>query len=89
MSVTLDYHFDDKAVKINTLWKSTAFVFLPIIIALAVTGSYFIMFMQPEPSRVQWASGINVYAFLMSLLYAAVGKTFLFYKNKQAAGDAE
>jgi hypothetical protein len=82
VGVTLDYFFDEGGPEIQTLAKSTAFVFVPLVVALFVVSCYFIIIVNPAPARPDVVTLLNACAFSIAVAQAAIGKTYLFYKSK-------
>lgn len=80
MSVTMDYWFEGHHSRHWHLWKATAFVFYPIGITGVVIGAYLMIAIQPMPGREALIDGLNLSVVCLTLLYAIVGKTYLFWQ---------
>lgn len=84
IGVTLDYFFDDEKSKLGSLWKATAFAFMPIAIMSFVIASYLIFSSETsDPDKISIVNNLNISSFVMALFYATFGKAYLFYKNKK------
>lgn len=84
ISVTLDYYFDDEKSKLGSLWKATAFAFTPMAIMGFVVAAYIVFSSgTSDQEKIHIVNTINISAFSMSMIYAFLGKAYLFYKNKE------
>ena len=82
MSVTMDYHFDEYKAKVGNLWKTTGFVFVPLVMITFVVISYLIIKFNPEPNKEELISTLNVCVLCISSVFALIGKSYLFMKQR-------
>ncbi|AEG00663.1 hypothetical protein [Methylomonas methanica] len=82
MGVTIDYHLDDDKSKVGKLWKSAAFVFMPLLITAFVVGAYMMITINPDPSRKELIDLLNICSLCLVVVYAFIGKAYLFYKEE-------
>ncbi|SEI67509.1 hypothetical protein SAMN05421831_10754 [Allopseudospirillum japonicum] len=86
MSVTMDFWFDDTKSKEGSLWKATAFAFYPIIIMGFVIASFSIVSFSDAPDNEELVNALSTGSVVLTLLYAVVGKAYLFHRARHLYG---
>ncbi|MBM3236139.1 hypothetical protein FJZ31_07550 [Candidatus Poribacteria bacterium] len=81
MSVTMDYHFDDQLARVGTLFRSTAFTFMPFMV-MSFVIMWSVIISTSANTNKELSSNLNKWAFILSVVYAICGKSFLFSKNR-------
>lgn len=80
-SITIDYHFDENKSQSGNLMKSLAFTFYPLIVCLSCLIIYFFS-VKDSFKNITYYSIANKYLFALTIVYAIITKTYLFYSSK-------
>lgn len=81
VGITIDYHFDEKKSEVGALWKAGAFVFFPFLLVVAIVVAYTtVSLIKTENDNI--IRLLNYISFCLTLLYALLGKTYLFLNNR-------
>ncbi len=86
MSVTMDFWFDETKSRDTNLWKATAFAFYPIVIMGFVMATFSIISFSSAPENKELINTLSIGSVVMTLVYAIIGKAYLFHRTKSVLG---
>lgn len=86
ISVTMDFWFNDEKLNTGKLWKATAFAFYPMLIMGFVIASFSIISFGNLVEQKEIVNMLSIGSILLTLLYAIIGKAYLFKRTKSFYG---
>lgn len=81
VGITIDYHFDERKSKVGGLSKATAFVFFPLIVVTMIVAGYMTISTSTSDNE-EVIKILNYSSLSLTILYAILGKTYLFLNSK-------